>query len=200
MTRFVTLAISLMLPAAALAIVEPKTGTEYPDRIVVESPRGPVTMAATGVGLREKTMLKVDIYTIVSYVDTTAVLGDSPTGAVLTLDVPKRLQMDMRRDIDRQKLIDVFLQTIERNFTERASFAADLQTFLGYFDVDAHQGDRLVFDYLPQVGLTTSVNGVAKGTIDNLAFVTALWSVWFGKYPADESLTRALVAQVKARD
>lgn len=196
--RYLTLAVYLALPAAALAIVEPKTGTAYPDRVVVESSRGPVALVATGVGLREKTMLKVDIYTIVSYVDSTAVLGKTPTDALLTLDVSKRLQMDMRRDVERQKLVDVFLETIERNFAERASFAADLQTFLGYFDVDARKGDRILFDYRPQVGLTTSVNGQAKGTIDNLAFVTALWSVWFGRYPADEKLTKELVSRVSA--
>jgi hypothetical protein len=186
----------VLLAASASAIVEPKTGREYPDRIAVETPAGTATLIATGAGLREKTVMKVDVYTMVSYVDQTAVLSATPTDAILTLDVAKRLQMDLRRHVGRDKLVGSFLETIEANFSERDSFADDLRTFLAYFDRDAQKDDVIVFDYVPQVGLTTSLDGEVKGVIDNLAFVTALWSVWFGKHPADARLTQALVSQV----
>jgi hypothetical protein len=187
----------LMAAASADALVEPKTGHEYPDQIAVETPAGPATLVATGVGLREKTMMKVDVYTIVSYVDGAAALGAEPVPAILTLDAPKRLQMDLRRGFGRDKLVDTFVKTIAANFADQTPFAADLAVFLGYFERDAQEGDVIVFEYIPQIGLTTSLNGEVKGVIENFAFVTALWSVWFGEHPADDGLTRALVAQVK---
>jgi hypothetical protein len=192
----VLLALSTLVAAsAASALVESKTGTEYPDRITVETPAGPATLVATGVGLREKTVMKVDVYTIVSYVDETAALGGAPADAILALDGPKRLQMDLRRSFSREKLVNSFVESIDRNFEDRSPFAADLERFLAYFQRDAKSGDRIVFDYAPQTGLTTSLNGEVKGVIRNAAFVQALWSVWFGMHPVNESLTRALVAQ-----
>ncbi len=190
------LALGCLGAAPAVALVEAKTGREYPDQIAIETPAGPATLVATGAGLREKTVMKVDIYTIVSYVDGAAALGADPVAAILTLEAPKRLQMDLRRGFGRDKLVDTFVKTIAANFDDQTPFADDLATFLAYFDRDAQDGDVIVFDYVPQTGLTTSLNGEVKGVIRNAAFVQALWSVWFGKHPADTGLTRALVANV----
>ncbi len=197
MTRasFMIVLLGLLATTPAIALVEPKTGTEYPDQIPIETPAGPATLVATGVGLREKTMMKVDIYTIVSYVDGAADLSADPAAAILALDAPKRLQMDLRRSFGRDKLVDTFVKTIAANFDDQTPFADDLTAFLAYFEQDAQDGDVLVFDYVPQTGLTTSLNGEVKGVIQNVAFVGALWSVWFGKRPADDHLTRALVSQ-----
>jgi hypothetical protein len=194
MTLFVLLGMLAALPAAA--VVEPKTGTQYPDRLTVETAGGPVDLVATGVALREKTVMKVDVYTIVSYVPAAAALGAEPAAAIWTLDAPKRLQMDLRRGFSREKLVGAFVESIERNYGDRSAFAADLEAFLAYFQRDAQKDDRIIFDYQPQVGLTTSLNGEVKGVIGNVAFAQALWSVWFGAHPVDAQMTRALVGQV----
>jgi hypothetical protein len=194
-TVLVALAI-LFAVASADAIVEPKSGAEYPDRIVVTTPAGRATLVATGVGLREKTFLKADVYTIVSYVDDGAALGQARAAEILSLDAPKRLQMDMRRKVGRDLLVDTLTATIYANVGDRESIAADLATFFAYFQGDAQDGDRIVFDYVPGIGLTTSLNGEVRGVIANFAFVTALWSVWFGKHPEDAQLMRDLVSRV----
>jgi hypothetical protein len=196
-SRAVTLIVLLSVLAAvpAAAVVEPKTGTQYPDRITVETPAGPATLVATGAGLREKTVMKVDVYTIVSYVPAEAALGAAPAAAIMALDAPKRLQMDLRRGFSRAKLVGAFVESIEQNYADRSAFAADLETFLAYFQRDAQKDDCIVFTHVPGVGLTTSLNGEVKGVIENFAFTQALWSVWFGEHPVDGQLARALVAQ-----
>jgi hypothetical protein len=194
-TMILLVTLGMLVAASANAVVEPKTGTQYPDRIAVETPAGPAALVATGAGLREKTVMKVDVYTIVSYVDEVAVLGPTPAATILTLDAPKRLQMDLRRGFSRDKLVGAFVETIDRNYPDRAAFAADLETFLAYFQRDAQSGDKIVFDYAPQIGLTTSLNGETRGVITNFAFVTALWSVWFGEHPVDGRLMNALVSR-----
>ena len=192
MKSFAPLVLLLALPLVALAITEPKTETEYPDTVVLATAAGDVTLDATGVALREKTFMKVDVYTIVSYVAAGTDLGDKPYEMLRTVDVPKRIQMDLRRGFSREKLVNSFSEVIAKNYDDMSPIQADMDLFLAYFDRDAQENDVLVFDYEPGVGLTTTLNGETKGTIENAAFAEALWTVWFGKKPANKGLRKAL--------
>lgn len=179
-----------LLAGAAGAVTEPKTGVEYPDAITVDG----ADLQVTGVGLREKTFMKVDVYTIVSYVADAASLGDDPAMALLTVDAPKRIQMNLRRGFSREKLVNSFSEVIEKNYDDTSAFDADMETFLAYFDRDAQENDTLVFDYAPGTGLRTTLNGEQKGVIANPTFAQALWTVWFGAKPADKGLREALLS------
>ncbi len=193
----------LLLPATASAVVEDKTKTEYPDVITLESPGQEgqpgqtVTLKATGVGLREKTFMKVDVYTIVSYIHDEASLSGDLAPAIVALKAPKRLQMDLRRGFSREKLVNSFTDVIKKNIEDQSPFAEDMATFLAYFTRDAQDRDVIIFDYCPVNGLTTQVNGEVKGVIDNFAFVEALWTVWFGEKPANKNLRKALLAELE---
>ncbi|MBC8426137.1 chalcone isomerase family protein [bacterium] len=186
----------LALPLAANAVVEPKTQTEYPDEITVSDDEGSVVMKATGVGLREKTFMKVDVYTIVSYVDGGATLDDEPGLALCALKAPKRIQMDLRRSFSREKLVNSFTAGIEKNVDDTSGITTEMDTFLSYFTRDAEDGDRIIFDYCPQRGLSTKVNDEVMGVIENFDFVEAMWMVWFGEKPTNGGLKKALLAQV----
>ncbi len=199
MTRFVSVAVLIVFvflvqPPGARAVIEPETGTEYPDEIAIETQGTYVPLRATGAGLREKTFLQVDVYTIVSYIPSDLTLEGEPAAAIRALDAPKRLQMDLRRSFSREKLVNSFREVIEKNYEDTSAFAEDLETFLAYFDRDAQDGDVIIFEYRPAEGLTTRVNTVVKGVIDNFAFVEALWTVWFGEKPANKGLRQALVS------
>ena len=106
MNRTLLVVFALAIPLVAGAITEPKTETVYPDEVAVSSDAGDVILTATGVGLREKTFMKVDVYTIVSYVSEGTELGEDAGFDLLMLDAPKRLQMDLRRGFSREKLIN----------------------------------------------------------------------------------------------
>ena len=180
---------ALMLAAVqAAAVVESKTGTEYPDKITITTEAGDLALTATGAALREKTMLKVDVYTIASYVADGVDLGGERAAALWTLEAPKRLRMDLRRSFSREKLINAFREVIEKNYPDTAPFAADMQAFEAYFTRDAQSGDVILFTYLPGVGVTTELNGEVKGTIANPKFTEALWSVWFGNEPVNRDM------------
>ena len=188
--------------ATAGELLEPRTGTVYPDRVTIEQEDRRAVLRATGAGVRLRTLLKTEVYTMASYVSAgldrlrlAGALGGAAE-AIRTFDVPKRLQMDLRRGVSRQKLVDTFVAVIARNYPDTGLFSADLDVFLSYFDRDAQKGDRLVFDYLPGVGLITTVNGEVKGAIANPAMAEALWTVWFGEKPADGNLKRDLTAGV----
>lgn len=187
----------LALPTLAGAVVEEKSGVEYPDEITVGEAPDTVTLVATGVGLREKTFLKVDVYTIVSYVAKDTDLGDKPGEGLATADVPKRIQMDLRRGFSKEKLINSFVEGIEKNYDDISAFEADMNAFMAYFTRDAEEGDKLIFHYCPAKGLTTELNDETLGTIENKAFARALWTIWFGGKPVNGDLKKALLAQVK---
>jgi hypothetical protein len=192
------LLILISLPLVAAGVVEPKTGTEYPDEITLESDGNSITMKATGVGLREKTFMKVDVYTIVSYVGSDAKLSGDLGEAIVALKAPKRIQMDLRRSFSREKLINAFVEVIEKNYEDTSPFAADMETFQAYFERDAEDGDVIIFDFCPKAGLSTQVNGEVKGIIENAAFTEALWTVWFGKEPANKDLKKKLLAELES--
>lgn len=188
-------AAALLLAGQAGAIVESKTGTEYSDTVTVATADGDRVLVATGAALREKTMLKVDVYTIASYVAEGADLGGDRAAAIWTLDAPKRLRMDLRRSFSREKLIGAFREVIEKNYPDMSAFSADMADFEAYFTRDAQSGDVILFTYLPGQGVTTELNGEAKGTIANVKFAEALWSVWFGAQPVSGDMKSALSAR-----
>jgi hypothetical protein len=189
-----TLVAVLLLPLLAGAVVEPKTGTEYPDRVDLELGDATMELRATGVGLREKTFMKVDVYTIVSYVAAGTDLSEDPAATLRSLEAPRRIRMDLRRGFSREKLVNSFNEVIEKNYEDMSAFIDDLGVFMSYFDRDAQENDVLIFDYVPGTGLTTTLNGEVKGTIANADFAQALWTVWFGEKPADKGLREALLS------
>ena len=185
----------IAIPVVALGVVEEKTGVEYPNEITISAADQDLVLKVTGVGLREKTFMKIDVYTIVSYVAADAVLEGDDVGLTLcALQQPKRLQMDLRRGFSRDNLINAFVDVIEKNYEDTSAFADDMEGFKGYFTRDAQEGDMILFDYCPQKGLVTTLNGEEKGTIANAAFAEALWSVWFGEKPANDGLKKNMLA------
>lgn len=193
------LAVVLLAAAQAAAIVEAKTGTEYPDQVTITTGAGDQVLVATGAALREKTVMKVDVYTIASYVAQSAELGAGDRAAAIwKLDAPKRLRMDLRRSFSREKLIGAFREVIAENYPDLTPIAGDMQTFEGYFTRDARSGDVILFTYLPGQGVAVELNGEVKGTITNPAFVEALWSVWFGAKPVNEGMRANLTGARKS--
>jgi len=186
----------LLLPLSVGAITEPETEREYEDTVTIGSEGASHTLTVTGIGLREKTFLKVNVYVIVSYlIEGTKLEGDQGL-ALLNLDAPKMIQMDLVRSFSRDKLCNAFTDVIEENYEDRSAFAKEMEIFLAYFTADAQEGDQLIFTYLPGKGLKTVKNGEEMGVITNFEFVKALWTVWFGEEPASDGLKEDLLARI----
>ena len=186
----------LMMPWTAGAIVEPETEMEYDDTVTIETEGASHTLNVTGVGLREKTFMKVNVYVIVSYVAEGTELKGDLGKALLELDAPKMIRMDLVRGFSREKLVNAFKDVIEENYEDQSACAADMETFFAYFKKDAEEKDILIFTYLPGTGLKTVLNGEDQGLITNFEFVKALWTVWFGEDPASDGLKEDLLAKV----
>ncbi len=60
---------------------------------------------------------------------------------------------------------------------------------------DVSPGDRYSLTYVPGVGTELALNGKAKGTIEGNDFAAAVFSMWLGPRPIDDSLRDSLLGK-----
>jgi hypothetical protein len=58
---------------------------------------------------------------------------------------------------------------------------------------DVTEGDPILMTYVPGKGVTVSIKGAEKGTVEGKDFADALFSVWLGPNPVQEDLKKALL-------
>jgi hypothetical protein len=60
---------------------------------------------------------------------------------------------------------------------------------------DMAKGDRAALTYLPERGITLTINGREKGTIPGEDFAQALFGLWLGDEPFDNRFKQALLGE-----
>lgn len=151
-------------------------GTRYDETITVAG--GPLRLI--GVGLREATFLKIDVYSFGAWARTKtcdlALMRDA--------DEVKRLQMDFVRDVPADKMHD----TMKENFATQtprdasASLKERVRQFLGTFDKDIAEGTSVQVDYVPGEGTRVRIGGRQVGApIPGADFMRVVWAIWFGR-------------------
>lgn len=145
-----------------------------------------------GSGTRRKAVFQ--IYTAALYLGQPA----RSLQQVVEQDGPKRLLVQMLRDIDANELGKLFTQGIERN-TQREQFARLVPGILHISELFARQkrlkkGDSFSLDWVPATGLSIRINNQAPSApMNDPEFFAALLSIWLGPQPADEQLKAALL-------
>lgn len=200
-------------------VKESETGIAFPQRI--EAPAGAErrTLELLGLGAREKTMFKVNVYALGLYVDSAAAvpllrqaagrlerkkaLKDSGFQAVLLRDeVAKSLRWVMARDVGATDVAEAFRDSLEprvqrlaKTAEEKAAAAAALATLRGWFDAgELKEGTELLFHWEPGARLHVVVGGAAKGTIVNPVLCAALFDVYVGADPISSGAKNAILA------
>ena len=156
-------------------------------------------LVLNGAGIRYKFVVKV--YTAGLYLTHKA--GSTPE--VLAAPGPKRIHIQMLRDIDGNELGKLFTKGMEAN-SPRDEFIKCINGVLKLSEVFATRkalvaGDSFSVDYIPGVGSTLLLNGKPLMTepIKEPEFFTALLRIWLGDKPADDSLKDALLGVKKSR-
>ncbi len=70
--------------------------------------------------------------------------------------------------------------------------AKEVQTFLAFFQGALKVGDRLVIDFLPELGTLVSLNGVPIGVIKQQGFYQLLLNTWIGPRPLNQDFQLAI--------
>jgi len=58
---------------------------------------------------------------------------------------------------------------------------------------DVGPGDRYALTYIPGKGTELALNGEPKGVVEGADFATALFSIWIGQEPIDETFKRQIM-------
>jgi hypothetical protein len=111
-------------------------------------------------------------------------------------DIPKRLEVRYVRSFKAEDLGPATIAGIKKNVAPETY--ARLESRIAYRNglyEDIAPKDRISLTYIPAVGTQVEINGAARGTIEGADFARALFSIWLGEAPFDESFKSALLGE-----
>ena len=156
-----------------------------PDQAVVDG----ATLALNGLGLRQATALKVNVYVAALYV---AKPGNDPD-AILAASTPKQLVLHFVRGVGRSDLTKAWDEGFAANAEGQLSALKERIEKLKSLMTDMKSGERLSFTYKPGGGVIVDTAGTVKGTVEGDDFAKAFLSIWLGAHPPNASLKAGLL-------
>jgi len=173
----------------ALLDVEPARGKEckgisFPERVQIDGR----ALSLNGLGLRQATMFKVNVYVAALYVTQPSADANLLLGA----KTPKQLVLQFLRNVSAAELNKAW----EEGFDKRLAPFKDHLTTLKSWMADMTTGQRLTFVHRPGTGLEVDVNGAVRGTIKGDDFAQAFFSIWLGANTPNPSLRGGLLGGV----
>ena len=157
----------------------------YPDQVAVNGS----TLALNGLGLRQATALKINVYVAALYVAATS----ADANAILGASTPKQMILHFVRGVSRSDLTKARDEGFEANAKEQLpALKARVEKFKSMM-TDMKSGERMSFTYKPGSGVLVDVSGTAKGTIEGDDFAKALLSIWLGTHPPNSELKAGLL-------
>ncbi len=181
------LVFSVVGPALAQDVVEPKTGTKF----VVKD----ADTSLLGVGLRTKTIAKVKVYAIGLYVADSALAGPLK-GKVSSADLYRELvNGDFKKKVVLKFVRDVSADQLRDAFRDSLKGAGNkTELWVAYFN-DVRSGKQIVIGWTPGVGLETKVAGEDKPVMNDKAFASAVFAIWLGDKPIQDDVKRDLITR-----
>lgn len=176
----VALAVS---PAAAWA--RQCAGVTFPEQVVVDAK----PLLLNGMGLREATVLNIDVYVAGLYLETRSKDGK----AIAASEQLKQLRLTLVRDVDtedmRENLERSFRRSAGQNYPKLAPRFERLKSWIP----NLREGDAFIITYRPGGALEVRHGAKLLGSIDGTDFATAIFSIWLGNHPPNEGLKAGLL-------
>ena len=181
--RLLLLFASLVLATGAAALdVE---GVKLDDKTSV----GGQELVLNGAGVRKRALFKV-------YVGSLYVPENVKTGEEVLAKSPRRIQLNLLRNLSSDQLTNALLDGFKQNLTAAEMQAIAVQTgelaaVMKSFG-EAKEGSVVTLDF---IGNATKIglNGATRGSIDGAAFNDALMKIWVGEHPAQDDLKKAML-------
>lgn len=186
-THLLALALATAIPAQAVDVA----GVNYPPQATVAGK----PLVLNGAGIRYRFVVKV--YTAGLYLPSKAETPEQ----ILAMPGPKRMHIQMLREIDSNTLGKLFTRGMEDN-SSRAEFGRAIPGTLKLSELFAAKkkltaGENFSVEYVPGQGTMILVNGQPglSDWIKEPEFFTSLLKIWLGPKPADELLKSALMGK-----
>jgi len=182
--RATALAFSVVCLAAPSVRAAQIEGVEFADRYEWSG----VQLRLNGVGLlRYRIFLKG--YVAALY------LGEGVGAERALADVPRRLEIEYFWSIPADAFPKATRDGISRNVDPATvGRIGDQIDQLNRLYQDVAPGDRYALTYVPGVGTELALNGESLGVVEGVDFSAALFAIWLGEQPLDESLRDQLLA------
>jgi len=156
-------------------------GVNFPEQAQVDG----TNLTLNGLGLRQATMLKVNVYVAALYV----AKPSNDANAILGSNTPKELILQFVRNVSESDLNKAW----EEGFDKQAGAFKDQLATLKSWMADMKTGERLTFVHKPGAGIQVDVNGAVKGTIKGDDFAKTFLSIWLGANPPNPGLKAGLL-------
>jgi long-chain acyl-CoA synthetase len=160
-------------------------GVKLADKVAV----GGQELVLNGAGIRSRAIFKV-------YVGSLYLPAKAGDLAGVLAKGPRRIQMNLLRDLSADQLVDALNDGLRDNNSE-AELAAvkaqqtQLATIMKAFG-DVKEGNVVTLDFVDDA-TAIGFNGTAKGAIPGEAFNRALTRIWLGEKPAQADLKKAML-------
>ena len=182
--------LSTSLLLASLSLVTPNAGEVFAASIQDPLNHNGHTLVLQGSGVREKLFL--DLY--VAGLDTLQASHDAQK--IIDADEPMAISLHIVSSlISSEKMQNATLEGFEKATNHNtAPLQHAIDAFIAVFNEPITKGDYYELIYTPQKGLEIFKNKEFKRAIEGLEFKKALFGIWLGKEPAQESLKEDLLA------
>jgi hypothetical protein len=160
-------------------------GVTFPEQVQIDGG----TLTLNGLGLRQATILKVNVYVAALYV----AKASSDAQALLASNTPKELILHFVHNVGDNDLKKAWEEGFEHNAkAQLAALHERIEQLKGWM-TDMQSGQRLTFIHTPGAGLQVDVHGTVRGTIKGDDFATAFLSIWLGAHPPNPGLKSGLL-------
>ena len=167
------------------AVAKECHGINFPEQTQVQA--SPLML--NGLGLRQATMLKVNVYVAALYV----AQKSTDANAILASNTPKKLVLHFVRDVDGADLKKAWEEGFENNAkAQLPALKARIEKLKGWM-ADMKSGQQLAFTHTPGAGIEVDVNGAVQGTVEGDDFARAFLAIWLGAKPPNPGLKAGLL-------
>lgn len=178
---------SLVLAALCAGVAQGKEckGVNFPDQAQV----GGNQLSLNGLGLRQATVFKVNVYVAALYVAKTS----SDPNALQASNAPSELILHFVRSVGADDLRKGWSEGFEKNSRDQLPVLKERIATLNGWMADVQSGDRLTFIHKPGAGLQVDLNGAVKGTIEGDDFFKAFLGIWLGPNPPNPEIKAGML-------
>ena len=159
-------------------------GIRFNDTYVADNTK----LRLTGVGLLRYWGFK-------AYVGAFYMEQGTPTGSFLS-DTAKRIELEYFRSIKGKDFGPATNKSIAKNVDAKTFDRLRPQIeFHNSLYQDVQAGDRYSLTYVPGKGTELALNGQPKGIIEGAEFAAAVFSIWLGPKPMNETFKKELLGR-----
>ena len=160
-------------------------GVNFPDQVQVDGS----SLTLNGLGLRQATAFKVNVYVAALYVAKTS----ADANALLGSNMPSELVLQFVRDVGANDLRKGWDEGFAENSSAQLPALKERIAMLNGWMADMKSGQRLAFIHKPGAGVQVDVNGTVKGTIKGDDFAKALLAIWLGGEPPNAEIKAGML-------